>query len=87
MLVPIALGAPAMLVFVPPLMTLAPATLPSCVQLAAFVVCLGAVASMFLDSLVEVMLGASYPALAAVVGFGVKRGDCCEKQSARQYGS
>ena len=86
-LVPIALGAPAVLVFVPPLMALTPATLPRRVQFTAFMVSLGAVPSMFLNCFVKIMLSASDPALAAVVGFGVKRGDCCEKQSSRQHSS
>ena len=59
-LVPIALGAPAVLMLVPPAMTLAPATLPSRVQFAAFVVGLGAVAAMFPDGFVKLMIGVSW---------------------------
>jgi hypothetical protein len=87
-LVPIALGPPAMFMFIPPPVTFAPATLARLVQFTAFVICLGAVASMALDSAVEIMLGMSDPALAAVVAvFGVKPWDCREQQSCGQYGS
>jgi len=86
-LVPIALGAPAVFVFVPPPMTFAPATLASRVQFTTLVICLGTMASMSLDSLVEIMLGMSDPALATVVVFGVKSWDCCEQQNRCEYGS
>ena len=65
-LVPVAFGAPAVLVFIPPAMLLAPATLARCVQFATLVVGLPAVASMSLDGLVECMLGVNDSALAAV---------------------
>lgn len=71
-LVPVVLGAPAMLVFIPPAMLLAPATLASFVQLVALVICLPAVASVSLDSLVEFMVGVRDPALTPVDVFGVK---------------
>jgi hypothetical protein len=78
-LVPIALRVPAVFVFIPPPVTFTPATLSRLVQFAALVVCLSAVASMFLDGFVEFMIGMSDPALAAVVVFGVKPRYCGEK--------
>jgi len=86
-LVPITLGAPAVLVLVPPPMPLAPATLSSGVQFTAFVVRLGAVASMLLDGFVKIMLGSGDPALAVVVVFSVNPWDCGEQQSSCHYGS
>jgi len=72
-LVPIALGAPAMLVLVPPLMIFAPAMLPSLVELTALVPCLVAVPPMFFDGLVQLVLGVFDTALAALIAvFGVK---------------
>jgi len=78
-LVPIALRVPAVFVFIPPPVTFTPATLSRLVQFTALVVCLSAVASMFLDGFVEFMIGMSDPALAAVVVFGVKPRYCGEK--------
>src|SRR5258706_2009187 len=49
-LVPVAVGAPAAFMFIPPAVTFAPATLARLVQFTALVICLGAVASMSLDS-------------------------------------
>jgi hypothetical protein len=86
-LVPIAVGVPAVFVFVPPPMTLTPATLPSLVQFTSLMLRLGAVASVFLDGFVKLMFGVNNPALAAVVVFGVKPRYCSEKQSCGQYGS
>jgi len=84
-LIPITLGAPAMLVLVPPLMSFAPATLPGLVQFAAFVICLGAVAAMFPDGFVKLMIGMSHPPLAPVVIFSVKSWDRGEQQSTCHY--
>jgi hypothetical protein len=85
-LVPIAVRVPAVFVFIPPPVALTPAPLPSLVQFTALVVCLSAVASMFLDGLVEFMIGMSDPALTPVVVFGVKSRHCGESQYHRQYG-
>jgi hypothetical protein len=76
-LVPIALGVPAVLVFVPPLMALAPASLARNVQFAALVISLPAAASMVFNSFVQVVFGVSNALLAAVGIFCVK---------ARRYG-
>ena len=72
MLVPVVLGAPAVLVLIPPAMLLAPATLARFVKFTTLVICLAAVASMFLDGLVEFVIRMRDPALTAVDVFGVK---------------
>jgi hypothetical protein len=87
MLVPISFGPPAVFVLIPPAVLLAPATFSHRVQFATFMIGLAAVASMALDGLVEIMLGMSHPALAAVDVFRVKSGsgskekDCCQQRS------
>jgi hypothetical protein len=68
-LVPIAVRVPAVVVFVPPLMPLTPATLPRVVQFTTLVICLFAVASVFVDCLVEFMLRVSDSALTSVLVF------------------
>ncbi len=73
-LVPIAVFVPAVLVFIPPLMPLAPATLPRLVQFTTLVICLFAVASVFLDCFVEFMLGVSDSALTMVLVLCLKPG-------------
>jgi len=73
-LVPIAVFVPAVLVFIPPLMPLAPATLPRLVQFTTLVICLFAVASVFLDCFVEFMLGVSDSALTLLLVFCLKPG-------------
>jgi hypothetical protein len=65
-LVPVAVNAPAVLVFIPPAMLFTPATLASGMQFATLVICLAAAAPMSLDGVVEFMLGVSDSALAAV---------------------
>jgi hypothetical protein len=72
-LVPVALGAPAALVFIPPAVPFGPAVLAGFVQFAALVTCLVTVASVFFDGLVEFMVGVGDPALASVDVFGMKR--------------
>jgi len=84
MLVPVVLGAPAVVVLVPPAMLLAPATLARFVKFTALVLCLAAVASMFLDGLVEFMVGMRDPALTAVDVFGVKPRRCAEEKDCAQ---
>ena len=79
-LVPVALGAPAMLVFIPPLVAFTPATLPRLVQFAAFMLGLTTVASMFLDGLVEFVFGVDDSTLAAVDVLGMKPRRHREKQ-------
>jgi hypothetical protein len=79
-LVPIALGVPAVLVFIPPLMAFAPAALPRLVQFATLVVCLSAVASVALDGFVQVMLRVLDAALTPLLAFGVKTWDGGKEQ-------
>jgi hypothetical protein len=83
-LVPIAFRAPAVLVLIPPAMLLTPATLARCAQFATLVIGLPAVASMSLDGLVEVMLGVSDSAMAAVDVLCVKSWCCGEEQGGGQ---
>jgi hypothetical protein len=71
-LVPIALGAPAVLVFIPPAVPFGPAVLAGCVQFAALVIGLTTVASVLFDGLVEFMVRVGDPALTAVDIFGMK---------------
>jgi ABC-type sugar transport system permease subunit len=77
-LVPIAFLVPAVLMFIPPLMPLTPATLPGRVQFTTLVICPSAVAPVFFDCLVEFMLRADNSALASADIFRLK---------ARQYGA
>jgi len=86
-LVPIALGAPAVFMFVPPSVTFAPATLAGFVQFTTLVVCLSAVTPVFFDGFVQFVFRMSDSALTAIVVFGVKPWDCGAQQSCRQYGS
>ncbi len=83
-LVPIAVGTPAVLVFIPPAMLLTPATLSGFMQFATLVICLFAVASMFLDGLVEFMLGVSDATLAAVDVLSMKTRQCGEEKDCCQ---
>ncbi len=83
-LVPIAVLVPAVLVFIPPLMPLTPATFARLVQFTTLVICLFAVASMFLDGFVELMVRVSDSALTPVLVFCVEWWHCREKQNRRQ---
>jgi hypothetical protein len=82
--VPVAVGAPAPLVLIPPAMLLVPATLPRCMQFAALVTCLVAVASMFLNSLMEFMFRMRDPPLTAVDVLGMNSGRCTEEKDCGQ---
>jgi hypothetical protein len=79
-LVPIAVLVPAVVVFIPPLMPLTPATLPRLVQFTTLVICLAAVVSVFLDCFVEFMLRVSDSALTSVLVFCLKPRHCGAKQ-------
>jgi predicted DNA-binding transcriptional regulator AlpA len=83
-LVPVALGVPAVFMLIPPPVTFTPATFPGLVQFTTLMVCLGAVASMFLDGLVEFMLRMNDSALTPVLVFGVEWRYSGEKQRRRQ---
>jgi hypothetical protein len=82
--VPVALGTPAVFMLIPPPMPFPPATFSRGVQLAALVICLAAVSAMFLDRLVEFVLGMNDPALTAVDVFGLKAWHCSETDDGRQ---
>jgi hypothetical protein len=71
-LVPIVFLVPAALVLLPPLMPLTPATLPRIVQFTALVICLSAMASVFVNRLVEFMFRVSDSALTFVEVFCLK---------------
>jgi hypothetical protein len=79
-LVPIAFLVPAVLVFIPPLMPFAPATLPCRVQFTTLVICLSAVAPVFFDCFVEFMLRVDDSALASFDIFRLKARQCGAKQ-------
>jgi hypothetical protein len=80
-LVPIAFLAPAVLVFIPPLMPFAPATLPRRVQFTTLVICTSAVAPVFFDCFVEFMLRVDDSALASVDIFRLKARQCGAQQN------
>jgi len=86
-LVPIAVLVPAVVVFIPPLMALTPATLPRVVQFTTLVICLSALAPMSLDCLVKFMFRVNDSALTPVDILRVDSWHCREKQRRRQYGS
>jgi len=85
-LVPVTIRAPAVFVFIPPPMLLTPATLPRIVQFTTLVICLVAVASVFLDCLVEFMLGVNDPALTSVLVFCLQAGRCGAKHKRCESG-
>jgi zinc transporter ZupT len=70
--IPVAVGVPAVFVFVPPAVLFAPAAFAGCVQFVAFVIGLTAVASMALDGAMEFMFLVGDAALAAVDFVGVQ---------------
>jgi hypothetical protein len=80
-LIPIALITPTMLVFIPPSMTLAPASIPCCLQFPALVVRLLAGASVFPYCLVKFVVRMLNSALASVNIFCPKVRHCCVKQN------
>jgi hypothetical protein len=80
--IPIALGAPAMAVFVPPTMTVLPAILAGLAQIAARVVGLLALASMMLDGFMETMIRSRNAPLAIVIG--AQSWHAGEEQKSRQ---
>jgi hypothetical protein len=78
-LVPIMFLVPAAAVFLPPLMPFMPAMLPRFAQLTTLVICLSAVASVFLDCLVEFVFCVSNAALTSVEVFCLKARHCRAK--------
>ena len=77
--IPVAIGVPAVLVFIPPAMLFAPAAFPGCMEFAAFMIGLTAITSMALDGAMEFMFFVSNAALAAVDFVGVQPWRRCEE--------
>ena len=67
MIVPIAIGVPAMAVFIPPFVEPAPASLPDLMQIVARAVRLLAVPAMMFNGFVKLVIGLGYAMLAIVV--------------------
>jgi hypothetical protein len=65
MLVPITIRVPAVIMFIPTPMPLSPATLSCVVQFTTLKICLTAIVSVFLNCLMEFMLGVSDAALTS----------------------
>ncbi len=86
-LVPIVFGVPAMFVFIPPLMALAPTSFAGLVQFAALVIGLTAVASVTHNGLVQLMLSVNDTPLASVEVFCMNAWNRSEKEKRRQEGS
>jgi hypothetical protein len=72
-IVPITVTMPTVAMFVPPLPPLSPAPLASFTQFMAPMICLPAVVSVVLDSLVELVLGARCAAMAILIMPGKTR--------------
>ena len=85
-LVPIAFCVPAVLVLIPPPMSLTPAAFPHIVQFATLVICPLAVASVFFDRIVEFMFRMRYPTLTSVEVFCMKARHCDAKHNRQQNG-
>src|ERR1700687_54160 len=85
-IIPVAVGAPTMLVFIPPAVRAAPATLTRFVQLMASFVRLAAVASMMLDGFMKTMIRLG-DAFLAIVIIGAQTRSAGEEQESRQSGT
>jgi len=70
MVIPIALGAPAVFVFIPPAVPLVPALLPGFMQLMPRTIRLSAVPAVMLHGFVELVVRLGNAALATIVVFG-----------------
>jgi hypothetical protein len=81
--VPIAVGVPAMPVFIPPTMIAGVAILAGFVQIAASVIGLAAFAPMMLNGFMKAMIGAGDSLLAIVVGAQAR--SAAEEQKSRHY--
>jgi hypothetical protein len=78
--VPIALVVPAVLVFIPPPLPFTPATFPRLAQFKALVICPLAVASVFIDCLVEFMLRVYNSPLTSIEVFRLNAGHSRKQQ-------
>src|SRR6266436_1687807 len=81
--VPIAVGVPTMLVFIPPAMSAVPAIFARFVQFMASVVRLLALTPMMFDGLMKTMIGPGDAPLASIV-IGAQTRCAGEEQKARQ---
>jgi hypothetical protein len=84
--VPVAIGMPTMLVFIPPAMSAVPAIFAGLVQFMASVVRLPALTPMTLDGFVKMMIGPRNAPLASVV-IGAQTRSAGEEQESRQRGA
>jgi hypothetical protein len=84
--VPVAIGMPTMLVFIPPTMSAVPTILARLVQFMASVVRLPALTPMTLDGFVKMMIGPRNAPLASVV-IGAQTRSAGEEQESRQRGA
>src|SRR5437879_1084020 len=80
--IPVAFGAPAVAVFIPPTVIAAVAILARFVQFAPRLVCLPAVAAMVFDGFMKTMIRFRDTPLAIVVG--AQSGRASEEQKSRQ---
>jgi len=84
-IVPITVTMPTVPMFVPPLLALSPAPYASFPQFAAPMICLPAVVSMVLDSLVKLVFGARCAAIAIVIMPGRARHARKQKHSRQRH--
>jgi hypothetical protein len=85
--IPIAIGVPAVSIFVPPTMPLLPAALARFVQFVARMVGLPAVPAVVLNGFVQSVVGSGDTPLASIVAFGGCSGRSRECQHANEYRS
>jgi hypothetical protein len=84
--VPVAIGMPTMLVFIPPTMSAAPAIFARFVQFAPSLIRLFAFAPMTLDGFMKMMIRPRNAPLASVV-IGAQTRSAGEEQKSRQRGT
>jgi len=85
--IPIAIGVPAVAVFIPPAMPLVPAAFARLVQIAARTIGLPAVPAVMLHGFVESVVRPGDTPLASIVALGGCPGRCGECQHANQCDS
>jgi hypothetical protein len=80
-IVPVSFGMPAVLVLIPPLVALTPASFPCSAQLATLVFGALALGAVSFYGTVQIVLGADDPSLATVVIFCMKLRNGGEQQN------
>jgi hypothetical protein len=85
--IPIAIGMPAMAVFIPPTMALIPAAFTRLMQIVARVIGLPAVPAVVLYGFMQPVVCLGDTPLASIVAFGGCPGRSCECQHANKCGS